>query len=92
MTLSPRDVAAGDWTLRSELPSSRLVTHGPAGFDQYDCLVAVWPADRAWCVARDVDPHWAGIGGASSLITRLVTDARLDVVPADPSEDQPSYL
>jgi hypothetical protein len=20
----------------------------------------IWPADHAWCVANDVDPHWAG--------------------------------
>jgi hypothetical protein len=73
VTLSPRDVAAGDWTLRSELPSSRLVTHGPAGFDQY------------------VDPHWAGIGGTRHLVSRLVTDPRLDVVPADPTQEQPAY-
>jgi hypothetical protein len=51
----------------------------------------IWPADHAWCVARDVDPHWAGIGGTPPLITRLMSDARLDVVPADPTEDQPLY-
>lgn len=22
----------------------------------------VWPADHAWCLAADVDPHWAGLG------------------------------
>jgi len=65
-----------------ELPGEYLVDGLPA---------FVWPADHAWCVARDVDPHWAGIGGALPLITRLVTDARLDVVPADPTEDQPFY-
>jgi hypothetical protein len=51
----------------------------------------VWPADRAWCVARDVDPHWAGIGGTRSLISQLAGDSRLDVVPADPTEEQPRY-
>jgi hypothetical protein len=50
-----------------------------------------WPSDRAWCVASDVDPHWAGIGGQQALITRLTTDPRLDVVPADPTKDQPLY-
>ncbi|MEU4423096.1 hypothetical protein AB0F81_20925 [Actinoplanes sp. NPDC024001] len=43
----------------------------------------VWPADRAWCVARDVDPHWAGIGGDAALIERLVADPRLDVVATE---------
>lgn len=51
----------------------------------------IWPADHTWCVARDVDPHWAGIGGTSPLITRLLTDPQLDVVAADPTKDQPSY-
>ena len=51
----------------------------------------VWPADHAWCVARDIDPHWAGIGGHQALITQLTTDPHLDVIPADPTKDQPLY-
>lgn len=67
---------AQDW------PGSYLVDGLPA---------FVWPADRAWCVARDVDPHWAGIAGSGHLVSRLVTDPRLDVVPTDPTEQQPAY-
>lgn len=51
----------------------------------------VWPADHAWCVADDVDPHWAGIGASTSAIARLVGDPRLDVVLAEPREEQPCY-
>ena len=51
----------------------------------------IWPADRAWCLANDVDPHWAGIGADASAIDNLVADPRLDVVPADPRQLQPSY-
>lgn len=51
----------------------------------------VWPADHAWCVAKDVDPHWAGIGADQAVIDRLVDGSGLDVVHADPDEDQPSY-
>ena len=51
----------------------------------------VWPADHAWCLANDVDPHWAGIGADASAIDDLVADPRLDVVPADPRLRQPSY-
>jgi hypothetical protein len=51
----------------------------------------IWPADRAWCLANDVDPHWAGIGADVSAIDKLVADPRLDVVPADPRKVQPSY-
>ncbi|RCW46955.1 hypothetical protein DFQ14_101295 [Halopolyspora algeriensis] len=49
----------------------------------------VWPADHAWCVASDVDPHWAGIGADTHVIEQLVNDARLDVVCADPDAEQP---
>ena len=51
----------------------------------------VWPADHAWCVAKDVDPHWAGIAADQTVIDRLVDESGLDVVHADPDEDQPSY-
>ncbi len=51
----------------------------------------IWPADHAWCLANDVDPHWAGIGAEASAIDDLVADSRLDVVPADPRLQQPSY-
>jgi hypothetical protein len=51
----------------------------------------VWPADHAWCVAADVDPHWAGLGADALVIDQLVADPRLDVVPADPNRTQPAY-
>jgi hypothetical protein len=51
----------------------------------------IWPADHAWCVANDVDPHWAGIGADVSAIDQLLADPGLDVVRADPHEDQPAY-
>lgn len=53
-------------------------------------LAFVWPADRAWCVASDVDPHWAGIGGSLPAIEALKRSA-LDVVAADPTDAQPVY-
>ena len=51
----------------------------------------VWPSDHAWCVAADVDPHWAGIGASVPTIERLIADRRIDAVEADPTEDQPAY-
>jgi hypothetical protein len=51
----------------------------------------VWPADRRWCFTSDVDPHWAGIGAERAAIDALVNDPELDVVPARPTEPQPSY-
>lgn len=51
----------------------------------------VWPDDRAWCIAADVDPHWAGIGGSREAIEELVGLSTVDVVPADPEQPQPFY-
>ena len=51
----------------------------------------IWPADHAWCVAKDVDPHYAGIGADAVAIGRLLTHPALDVVAADPSAEQPDY-
>jgi hypothetical protein len=73
----------GRWDSAQEWPGQCRLDEAEPAF--------IWPADLAWCVARDVDPHWAGIGGTSPLITRLMTDPRLDVVPADPTTDQPVY-
>ena len=50
-----------------------------------------WPADHSWCLASDVDPHWAGIGASQTAIDSLLNDAGLDVVPAQPADPQPAY-
>jgi hypothetical protein len=50
-----------------------------------------WPADRSWCFACDVDPHWAGIGAEQAAIDSLLNAHELDVVPAQPTEPQPTY-
>jgi hypothetical protein len=73
----------GDWGAAEMWPGQpRLHMPNPA---------FIWPADHAWCVANDVDPHWAGIGADVSAIDRLLGDPRLDVVAANPREDQPAY-
>jgi hypothetical protein len=50
-----------------------------------------WPADHSWCFASDVDPHWAGIGAEQVAIDALLDALELDVVPARPTEPQPTY-
>lgn len=51
----------------------------------------IWPADHAWCIANDVDPHYAGIGADSTAIDQLLAHPHLDIVPTDPRMDQPHY-
>lgn len=51
----------------------------------------VWPDDRRWCFASDVDPHWAGVGASEPAVRALLAAPGLDVVRADPGGDQPAY-
>lgn len=75
---------AGGWDSTVELWVEDLRLRAPE-------LAFVWPADRAWCVAFDVDSHWAGIGAEARVIGQLVTNPGLDAVNADPAADQPRY-
>ena len=51
----------------------------------------VWPADQSWCLANDVDPHWAGIGASYLAMQSLTAHPRLDVVLANPDDEHPAY-
>jgi hypothetical protein len=64
-------------------------TFGGTGYGRPPALV--WPADHSWCLASDVDPHWAGIGAEQVAIDALLNASELDVVPARPTELQPTY-
>jgi len=43
-----------------------------------------WPADRAWCVASEIDLAWSYVGGSAELIEELVSEPRLEALPAVP--------
>jgi len=64
---------------------------GRSEFSRGGTPAFVWPSDHAWCVAADIDPHWAGVGATVPSIERLVADRRLDAVEADPTDEQPAY-
>ncbi len=51
----------------------------------------IWPADRTWCIANDVDPHWAGIGAGNAAIDQLLVARCLNAIRADPRAKQPLY-
>ena len=51
----------------------------------------VWPGDRSWCIANDVDPHFATIGASSAAIEDVLADPRVDTVIDDPARPQPGY-
>jgi hypothetical protein len=57
---------------------------GLAGDGQ--CASLWWPADRAWCVATDVDLPWTYVGGPRGLIDAIRADRRIEALPASPGD------
>lgn len=45
-----------------------------------------WPADRAWCVASEIDLLWTYVAGPAGLISALLADSRLEALPARPGD------
>ena len=43
-----------------------------------------WPADRAWCVASEIDLPWSYVGGPAALIHEVLSGSRVEAVPARP--------
>jgi hypothetical protein len=41
----------------------------------------LWPEDRAWCVATEIDFAWTYIGGGTALIQALINDPALEAMP-----------
>lgn len=46
----------------------------------------VWPDDRAWCVASEIDLDSTYVGGSSELIESLLADDRFETLPASPDD------
>jgi hypothetical protein len=49
-----------------------------------------WPADRAWCVATDIDLMTTYVGGSAACIADLLRADGLEAAPAD--VDQSTYF
>ena len=45
-----------------------------------------WPADRAWCVATEIDLPWTYVAGPAGLIEAILADDRLEALPAGPAD------
>jgi hypothetical protein len=45
-----------------------------------------WPADRAWCVATEIDLPWTYVGGPRGLIDAILADHRIEARPAAPDD------
>ncbi|MCZ4535765.1 hypothetical protein O4159_09880 [Gordonia terrae] len=65
---------------------------GPPFGSSWPIPAFIWPADRTWCVVRDVDPHFATIGASSAAITDILADSSIDAIDDDPTVDPPRYV
>jgi hypothetical protein len=66
-------------------PAEAVLAAGPlSGDDQTANLW--WPADRAWCVASEIDLAWTYVGGPAGLIERVLADGRIEALPAEPGD------
>ena len=45
-----------------------------------------WPADRAWCVATDIDLVTTYVGGSTACVADLLADGGLETAPAEPRQ------
>jgi hypothetical protein len=72
------------WSAAIHHPTSLAATAPDPAF--------VWPPDRAWCLTRDVDAHFATVAASAEVIDRLLTLPGLDLVPTSPDQDPPRYL
>jgi hypothetical protein len=52
-------------------------------FDEEQSPNLWWPEDQLWCVATEIDLAWTYVGGPSGLIENLITDGRIEVLPAE---------
>lgn len=51
----------------------------------------IWPADHAWCITNDVDPHFATVAASSAAIIQIHADPHVDSVPDDPDVEPPYW-
>ncbi|MBF6229251.1 hypothetical protein IU470_29690 [Nocardia abscessus] len=73
---------AGQWGAADLLPGWSRQINSPN---------LIWPADRAWFVATEIDLPWTGIAGTAALIEELRADASLDVEEIEPSSSPPYW-
>lgn len=72
---------AGQWGAAELLPGVPRRINSPN---------LIWPADRKWFVATEIDLPWTGVAGSVELVDALATDPVLDVEDIDPATS-PTY-
>ena len=67
--------------------ASRIGWAWPNGGFAQQPRALIWPADRAWFVAGDVDLDCTYVGGTATLATALIAHPDLEAWPVEPGDD-----
>ncbi|WP_250006820.1 hypothetical protein [Actinoplanes sp. M2I2] len=70
--------------LRGSLSDAATVSMAQAPFEQSPSLW--WPADRAWCVATDIDLVSTYVGASAACIDAILAEPSLEAWPANPDD------
>lgn len=63
------------------IPHREYVLHRGSISEASGSPAALWPADRAWFLAFDVDPDWAAVGASAAAVEVLAVDPRIGARP-----------
>jgi hypothetical protein len=47
----------------------------------------LWPEDRSWCVATEIDFDSTLVGGSAALVAAILADPDLETWPVDPDDN-----
>jgi hypothetical protein len=67
--------------------ASRVGWHWPGGGFSQEPPTLIWPADRAWFVASDVDLDSTYVGGTAGLVAALLGHPGLEGWAVEPGDD-----
>ncbi len=73
---------AGRWGAADLAPGHRRPINSPN---------LMWPFDRAWFVASEIDVPWTGMAGSSELLEELMADSVLDAELVDLTSKVPYW-
>lgn len=74
--------ARGYYLYRGTLADLEYWAAGKGGAEENQPPAWVWPEDRSWFIASDVDPEWFSVSGSAAAIEQLLEDPTLASAPA----------
>lgn len=82
---APAAFADQDWVLDAPWRDRPAEEHGSAPDAQHPSIL--WPADRAWVVASEIDYDSTIVAGSAELVRAICTDPHLEAMPIPEGAD-----